>query len=108
GAPAIVALRRHLSLTPLAVVLAAPAQPHPERVVSVGEAIGLDGQRFAADALDREAAAADRRTHAVDHCARTAGGSRAGLAGARRVGGSAFSHWRPPSGSRWPVAAASA
>jgi hypothetical protein len=44
----------------------APSQAHPQLVVSIGEAVGLDAHRFAGNALGGEAAAIDTGRERVD------------------------------------------
>jgi len=73
AAPAVVAQRRHRRLAPLDLVVAAPAQAAGEHVVTVGEAVGLDVDLVADDALDRKASAVDRRRDALDDGAAVAG-----------------------------------
>src|SRR6185437_8010276 len=66
AAPDVVALGRHLALGESLVAFGAPAQHHAQRVVAIGEAVGLDDHVAADDALGGEAAAVDRRPHRVD------------------------------------------
>jgi hypothetical protein len=78
AAPAVVAERLHLGLLPRDGVLGAPAQHHAEKVVAVGEAVGLHDDRVSLDALDREAAAVHAGSHGVDDRARAALGGQGG------------------------------
>lgn len=71
-APAIVAERRHRLHVPLRLVVAAPQQLRPDRVVSIGETIGLDRDLVADDALGCEAPVVHARRHVLDHGAHAA------------------------------------
>jgi hypothetical protein len=64
--PAVVADRLHGPLGPGGLSLASEEDDRADRVVPVGEDIGLDDHRLAHCALDREEAAVDRRPHALD------------------------------------------
>lgn len=66
AAPAIVADVRHRRRLPVRGAVAPPQQRTGDRVVAVGEAIGLDDEGVAGGALHGEAAIVDRRRHVFD------------------------------------------
>ncbi len=71
-APYVVAERLHLDLAPIAFELGTPAQHDAQRIVAVGEAVCLDGEGIADDALHCETPAVHGRAHRVDDRARAA------------------------------------
>jgi len=66
-APAVVADRDHRRFLPARAFLAPPQQKAGDRIVPVAEAVGLDDDALARDALGRESPAVDRRRDVLDH-----------------------------------------
>ena len=97
-APDVVAERTHLGLQPVGRALGVPAQHHTQRIVPVGEAVGLDPHRLAFDAFDGEPPAIHRGPYRVDHRAHAA------VAGRNAIRW--FSHQRRSGSTRSPAAAA--